>query len=310
MRTILATISAAVFLALGAPSAHAVAERAPHEANHRVCPEVAVVAARGSEQNMDLEPTRYVDGSIWESNGYEASVISALLTDAEARHVDATGESLLRDVPVLALDESVYPAALPLPVIVEEGEEIAALELASRVNRLLRETPLPTIAEEAATGFLASMRAGVNGTVPRIQEWEKTTGCAPQYLLVGYSQGALVLTAQEQELAEAGRLAGVLYLGNPLLTPDDPSAVGGAASGGLLRAVPAEVQRTASGVPRINYCLAGDFVCDTSLDALTSAASHGGVGRHEAYFTAEDADATDAVVAERFASWILQAQGR
>lgn len=310
MRTILAAVSVLAFLVLGAPPAHAAAEPAPQEANHRVCPDVAVVAARGSEQNTGLEPTRYADGSIWESNGYEASVINALLTDAEARHLDATGESLLRDVPVLALDESVYPASLPLPVIVEEGEEIAALELASRVRQLLGQTPLPVIANEAATGFLTSMRAGVTGAVPRIQEWEETTGCAPQYLLVGYSQGALVLTAQERELAEAGRLAGVLYLGNPLLRPGDPSTVGGADSGGLLRSVPAEMRRTAPETPRINYCLAGDFVCDTSLDALSSTASRGGVGRHEAYFTAEDVEATDTLVAERFASWILDAQGR
>ena len=78
-------------------------------ADNEQCPEVAIIAARGSEQNFATTPQRYAPNSPWESNGFEAENIAAGLHLAQQRHTAATGESLFHNVPVLALDEETYP---------------------------------------------------------------------------------------------------------------------------------------------------------------------------------------------------------
>lgn len=285
------------------PAAEA-SESAPDAAGQ--CPAVTVLAARGSEQDEDLVPTRYSDSAPWASNGFEAPTLRDFLQLSEQRHLTETGESLMAQVDVLALDDTVYPAALPLPALAEEGEELALDETARRVHELLSRTPAHQIAGEAAQAVMASVDSGIRGTGDVIAEYEATTGCQPGYILLGYSQGAVVLTAQEQELHESGRLLGAIYLGNPLLAAGDPSTVGQGRSGGLLGPVAERVLPTAPIPNRVNYCLAGDFVCAPTVDAATGALGDGG-GAHATYFLNEEFSADDLAVTDAFASWVTAA---
>ena len=52
-----------------------------------------------------------------------------------------------------------------------------------------------------------------------------------RFILIGYSQGAMILLEHERELARRGQLAGVVYFGNPNTAPRDPSTVGVAGGG-------------------------------------------------------------------------------
>ena len=299
--TIRVIASAALALLLLPTSAPAHAEAAGPDR----CPAVAVVAARGSEQSDHLDPTVYGEGSPYISNGYEAENIRGFLQYSEQRHVDQHGTSLLADVPVLALDVNHYPAALPIPAIAEKDEELEAAEAARRVGALLSATPAHVIVQDAVQGLLRSLRTGTTSVIPAIDNYEARTGCAPDYILIGYSQGAIVLTAQERELASQGRLAGALYLGNPLLKPGESNVVGSPhRGGGILSSLPADVLPTASeSVPRLNYCVTGDFACDlTDAAAMESIGSQG--GGHADYFLDIPRTADDAYVADTFADWI------
>ncbi|AGF73182.1 hypothetical protein [Corynebacterium halotolerans] len=267
------------------------------------CPEVVVLAARGSEQNSGLEPTRYSEQAPWVSNGFEGPNLRAFLQFAEQRHLEHTGESLLAEVPVLALNADVYPAALPLPALAEQGEELNPVETARRLGGVLEETPAHVIAGQALHAFRASVEGAAAGVGGVLADFEAASGCEPGYLLLGYSQGAIVLTLQEQWLHDAGRLAGAVYLGNPLLAPGDPGTVTGPVRGGALRAVPPGLRPGAEVPNRLNYCLPGDFTCDVDLDSLgTALTSHG--GPHTRYFLVEPASPWDAAVADQFAAWV------
>lgn len=78
----------------------------------------------------------------------------------------------------------------------------------------------------------------------------------------------MVLRVQEAKLEQEGRLKRAVYIGNPLLKPGDPVAVGdNTHTGGMLRDIKSEDFDT-SGIsatlPRIEYCRYGDIVCDQS----------------------------------------------
>lgn len=269
------------------------------------CPAVAIVAARGSEQNDDLLPTKYSDQSDLVSNGFEAEQLRSFLQFAESRHSEKTGGSLLAGVPVLALDDTIYPAALPLPALAEQDEELEPLETVYRLAAILEDQPAHMIVETAARDFGASLQTAIDGAPGVLAAGELETGCSPDYLFLGYSQGAMVLTALEQKLAEQGRLAGVLYLGNPLLRPGSGSVVGTPArGGGLLSSVPPSLlPEPAYGVDRINYCVRGDFACDTTPESLSASLASGG-GVHTEYFLGDVPSADDGLVADIFAGWI------
>lgn len=274
-----ATLLAGLSLAVAAPTASAQTV-APEQ-----CPDTAVLAARGSEQNNGLVPRRYAPESPWVSNGFEARHISQFLDYAQARHREQTGESLLANVPVIALDDSVYPAALPVPADLAEHH-------------------LPDVVDYALSEFLASLGAGIRYTSDFVNDWEAATGCTPDYILIGYSQGALVLNSQEERLAEEGRLRGALYLGNPLLQEEDPSIVGNhETAGGVLKSIPADWHQTAWEAPRMNYCLDGDLICDTSDKAAGISRSTPGTD-HVSYFNGPNFSEADAHVADTFAGWV------
>lgn len=268
------------------------------------CPEVAVVAARGSEQNDELTPMRYAPESRWESNGYEAENISGLITAASARHLEHTGEQLMTNVPVIGLDNSVYPAAMPLPELIQDGEDVDAAVFAQRASSVLSSRSPVEISSTAATAFDDSLRRGVSGTPGYLQAWEEATGCAPDYVLIGYSQGAMVLTAVEKQLAEQGRLRGVIYMGNPLLRPGDPSIVGKrVSSGGMAMALGDRWPRESGVSRRINYCLPRDIVCDLSPDTVAGQFGATG-GTHPEYYAEDAEDPSAGLVADTFAGWV------
>ena len=111
--------------------------------------------------------------------------------------------------------------------------------------------------------------------------YEAITECRPRYVVAGYSQGALVTTSVEKHLANTGRLEGAVTIGNPL------------------HKYPWVRERAS--LPdgkRVDYCLAGDFVCDFSLEAARDALSTK-AERHASYFlnepTAQDIRVIDAV---------------
>lgn len=299
-------LSAVLAVASAAPVAAGAAPARVTTPGADRCPEVTVLAARGSEQNDQIVPTRYSESAPWVSNGYEAQNLRAFLQFAESRYLARTGESLMDDVAVLALDEAVYPAALPLPALAEEGEELAPAETARRLHALSRETQAHVLADTAVTGFLTSLESGIRGVGDVLADYEAGTGCQPDYLLLGYSQGSIVLTEQERELYDAGRLVGAIYLGNPLLTAGHPSTVGQGRGGGLLGPVAAHLDTTAPTPNRINHCRAGDFVCDTSLEAAADALGSGG-GEHLTYYLDGKVDEGEAAVADAFASWVENA---
>ncbi|WP_026165885.1 hypothetical protein [Corynebacterium mastitidis] len=309
------TVALAASISVGG---HAPARAEEPERSAPRCPAVTVIAARGSEQNENLEPTRYSPEAPWVSNGYEEENIRAFLRFSEQRYRERTGGSLMSDVEVLPLDASVYPASLHVPRIAEVGEEMTPLETMRRIGALLRETPAHEIAGNAARGFLESVVRGTLSVDDVVGEHEAETGCQPQYVFFGYSQGAALLSARERDMQESlgGRLAGTLYIGNPMLAWGDPSLVGDPKNGvGLLGLSPLN-SRTLAAVDedhRLNYCLRDDFVCDAGWESASKALSGGG-GTHALYFlgaAADPASASDAenAMADAFARWVDEARG-
>lgn len=298
-------VSAAVVTLFAAPIALLAPSATAGPSTIADCPAVAIVAARGSEQSEFLDPTVYGQDSIYISNGYESENIRGFLHYAEQRHVERHGTSLLAGVPVLALDEGVYPAALPIPALADDDEKLNVLETTRRAGALLYTTPPHVLVTDATRGLRHSLRTGMDSALPFLASYEAETSCRPDYLLIGYSQGAIVLTAQEQALASQGRLAGSLYLGNPLLKPGDTPVAGNPRrGGGMLSPVPTTyLPVPAAGTPRLNYCVAGDFACDLTIGAAVDSLGSQG-GKHADYFLGDQRSEHDAYVADVFAEWI------
>lgn len=283
MKKLRGGLVATAVVVLGLSPTPATAGTAQPDAD-QLCPEIVVLAARGSEQNDDLEPTSYSPDSPWVSNGYEAENIRAFLHYAEARHREQTGTSLLAEVQVLGLDDSVYPARLSVPALAERGENLDMGQTGSRVWELLRQTPAHVIAQDALGGLIRGLTSGIAGTRGYVDAWEAHTGCSPGYILIGFSQGAVVLIPQEPWLQERGQLVASLYLGNPLHP-----------------VVEAGPSRSDS----LSYCIDGDFACNLTSSTGRAALANGG-GVHDEYFGAVDGRerAGDGEVADQFAEWI------
>lgn len=266
------------------------------------CPAVAVVAARGSGQNFQVVPTRYAAGAPV-SNGWEGETIRALLRTAEGRYAATHGgTSLMKDVDVIGLDPSYYPAtypAIPNPDIavpdglLPQARLVAALAI-----------PAANVALGAANQFTESVSVGRDGVMRGIDDYQNRTGCAPQYVLMGYSQGAMVVAEHERELARRGQLAGVIYLGNPMTRAGDWSTVGvpGGGAGGMIGWSPINSVSVAATNNRVNYCLPQDGVCDTSAQTLRESSGNG--GNHGRYFLAPSP--WDDQVVDSFGSWVDQ----
>ncbi len=250
------------------------------------CPAVVVIAARGSEQNTQIRPTRYSPEAPWTSNGFEEKVFKYLFRQLEAEHLRSTGESLMKDVYVMGLTDREYPASFPL-----RSPGSSAIE------------------------FPVSVSSGRASVVDAADRFEDSTGCTPKYLLAGYSQGTLVVGDQAQDFIDRDQYVGTFLLANPAQYPGDPSIVG---------AEPISSGLTSSlGLPRnrdehtISYCRIGDIVCDSSpgqflvagstalSSAVIPARSNSG-SSHTLYFTEDDR--YDKEVLDALAGWIVQAR--
>ncbi|MDO5098193.1 MAG: hypothetical protein Q4D85_05480 [Corynebacterium sp.] len=303
--------AAAVLLALlPVPVVHA------HEATP-VCPKVAIVAARGSEQNEEIQPTTYSEAAPQEfsSTGFEGPNIRGLLQHAESRYSQAHPmASLLKNVDVIDLNDDIYPAELYLPAIAEKGEEVSFAEAAQRLIGIVSKQAPDRIIYTAVTGLVEGMKHAKTAVPRYISDYEQHTNCRPSYILVGFSQGALLLSNLEKFFAATGRLAGVVYIGNPLLEKNHHHGlvIGGPESGtGLLGVVGERIRGKLSfakdvnyaDVPRINVCQRADFACDTTIHSLsTSARSRGGI--HNSYFQEETKTPEEDLAADELAKLI------
>lgn len=288
------------FLAAAVTAAVAPATIAtPVAAAQDSCPAVAVVAARGSGQTQ-VAPTSY-SGGPRTSNGWEGETMRAMLRTAESRYAATHGgASLMKDVDVIGLDPSYYPAAypaLPDPNVPIPDGTLARARLAADLA-----IPAVNVTLAAAGQFTESVTAGRDGVMRGIDDYQNRTGCAPQYVLTGYSQGAMVVAEHERELARRGQLAGVIYLGNPMTRAGDWSTVGvaGGGAGGMIGSLPVNSVSVAATDHRVNYCLPQDGVCDTSEQTLRE--SQGNGGNHGRYFLAPSP--WDNQVVDAFGSWV------
>lgn len=205
------------------------------------CPSVVAIAARGSEQNSQFRPTRYSPESPWTSNGFEERNIKAFFARMEQLQLETTGTSVMKDVYVLGLTNSEYSASFPL-----SSEGSSAISVSNSVS------------------------SGRQNVISAIDRFEGETGCTPDYLLVGFSQGVLVLDGQEQELIARDQYLGSLFVANPALQSDDPTVIGHQpTTGGLL----SSMEDPTTGTPKINYCLPGDIVCDRSFEQFSASGS-------------------------------------
>lgn len=229
-----------------------------------VCPSVVTLTARGSEED-EVYPPGPANGY---SNGYEGETLHRFLAYATAVHPDLFDPD---DRTVLALDADHYPARFPVG---EAGED-----------------PDPATVVNGVGLFIDSMARGLPGGLAAVEEFEDSTGCRPDYVGLGYSQGVAALTPVQHKLAAEGRLRGSVYLGNPFHRT--PGLIGGGAM---------------AGVPVHSYCLPDDFACDTGPRSIALALRDDeGAGAHETYFRDAAADPSAAGQGERAAADALAA---
>ncbi|MGV0361411.1 cutinase family protein [Corynebacterium minutissimum] len=276
----LSRIASSVAAAVMAVSALVIPQTATAPAAHadEHCPAVVFVAARGSGQNSQIYPTQYSNQGGRASNGWEGESIRAMLRNAES-HYQAThgGNSLMKDVYVLGLEPKYYPATFPEYTVPNVGLPSTAAQALGVVLQYAK--PVMNTAVSALDQFSHSVETGKRGVMSAINDYEGATGCHPQYILSGYSQGAMVIASHEKELANRGQLAGVVTFGNPLTRKNDPSVVGNTqGAGGPMGFMP---YPRATG-NRVDYCLPLDAVCDLSVGTLYAAEPTG--GSHGQYF--------------------------
>lgn len=254
------------------------------------CPRIEIVAARGTSE-IGIGPQKY--GSAV-SNGFEGKVLSRLLHFIEQRY----GPEIFDEVVITGIDDTVYRAEPRVPDTVgEPGPPNARKEAAWEL--IQKHGPIRTIVEPIAR----FMRSAFDGSVavPAAMEMKaQDTGCRAQTIVLGYSQGAIVLQPYELQLAREGRLVGTLMIGDPQLKIGQVNFGQPEHNGGLFAGSSLEPQQL---VPRFEYCKRKDFICDTSLDVA------GGLDVHQSYFDPQVMrDADEEAVAELLAQWVREGQ--
>ena len=148
-----------------------------------------VLVARGSDQNEEqgeyVGPQRY-SAKAPESTGFEGRNFAALFHQLEQRHPGA-----MDGVYVLALDPDSYPAAMNLPPLAQEGEDLGPLQLVQRAFGVLQQHSLGELAYSVTFGALDSLRTGARNAPKVVDDYEAATDCHPRWVAAGYSQGAL-----------------------------------------------------------------------------------------------------------------------
>lgn len=248
------------------------------------CPAVVAVVARGSGQNFGIYPTSYSNQGGQASNGWESVTFRAFFRHAENRY-QAThgGRSLMKDVYVMGLAPEYYPATYPDYDTPQISGTVAKQQVSALISKVV--APLARSGVAAAQQFNRSVQAGRSGTMRAIENYERRTGCKPDYILMGYSQGAMVTAEHEQELANRGQLAGAVYFGNPMTHRDDPANVGArrSAGGGVIGMLPNNSKSLAATHNRVNYCLPHDSICNMTGQTVENAIETRG-GTHGRYF--------------------------
>ena len=285
------------------------------------CPEVVIVAARGSEQNDDITPTRYSATAPAEfgSNGYEAENLQGLLHLAEQRYAEHhLGASLMEKVAVLGLDAEAFPARMYLPPLGEEGKEVSAQQLASNLSGILSSAPVSDLVNRPINEAVTGINQGIDTLPAVLNTFEQSSGCHPDYVYLGFSQGTVVLGSQEHLLAQQGRLRGAVYIGDPTFDQsrleEQDLLIGNPIVGrGIIPQIPpgtpereALLRRHApAAVPHLYYCLAEDYSCDFSAPAAIKAI-HGQGGPHVEYFLHPQPTPADLRVADILITWLRQ----
>ncbi|APT92081.1 hypothetical protein CPHO_03320 [Corynebacterium phocae] len=293
---------------IGVAVAATVTTLAVPAAQAQTCPAVVVVAARGSGQNGHIYPTRYSGQEPFASNGWEGETIRAMLHTVESRYrATHGGQSVMRDVYVLGLSPQDYPATYPEYTV----PNVAVPQSLPEVISIAQQWTIPVINTgiRVAQEFFASVGTGRSGVMRAIDGYERASGCRPQYILTGFSQGAMILAEHERDLAARGQLAGVVYMGSPNTAAGDPFTVGNTTGwGGILGWWPFNnTVASRATVNRVNYCLPLDGVCDISRENLEAARAAGG-GNHGRYFLW--GSQWDAHVADQVGRWVDQVRFR
>lgn len=251
---------------------------APPAGAEEACPQVVAIAARGSDQNADkgefVGPQRYGART---STGYEGKNLAGFFHLVDARH-----PGLMDDVYVLALDEQTYPAAMGLPPLAQEGEDLTPPMVAQRLVNILTTYSLPDLARRATVGVVESVWYGMHRAPEAVAEYERTSGCRPRYIAVGYSQGVVVNKGLERQIP----LGGAVAIGNPL----QPGT-------GMVSWLPLP----GADLKRVSYCLDIDFVCRLNGENAMRAAETK-ARDHASYFVQPRAE--DEKIADTFAEWV------
>ncbi|AWT26655.1 MULTISPECIES: hypothetical protein [Corynebacterium] len=209
------------------------------------CPATVIVAARGSEETSTT-PARY-EGTDLPSNGWEGDTIRRFISYLATAHPEAVSGGR---VAAAGVDADHYPARLPVP-------------------RELAEFNAVTIAQDVAL-FVDSVVKGVPGGLEQVKSWEEESGCRPDYVTVGYSQGVLPVMAVQQWASDRGRLRGVISVGSPF--GGEPGTVG-------------TVAEAPDGVPSMNICATYDVICAHDMESLGEALEAPyELGAHTEYF--------------------------
>lgn len=269
---------------------------APEIEQTEKCAETVVLVARGSDQNTDGKDILPRQTTAGYSNGYEGENLRVLVDKVQ------WGPGTR----VLPLDADAYPADMQLPTLFKDEEDAELSSAALRIGEVLRNRPAEGYVAYSLGATRRSLERGAAGLVAQVDAIE-ATGCRPNYVIIGYSQGAVLAQMQEKTIRDrtSGRLRGVVYVGNPLLRPGE-TRFGGATGNGALAGwtgmqIPGLPNTEATwDVPRLNYCVPGDFVCDTTLGhALEALANASGV--HAEYFITPRE--TDQVVVDTLEEW-------
>lgn len=242
------------------------------------CPQVVAIAARGSDQNADkgefVGPQRYGSRT---STGYEGRNLAGFFHYVDARH-----PGLMDEVYVLALDEQTYPAAMGLPPLAQEGEDLSPPMVAERLAHIVTTYSLPDLARRATVGAVESVWRGMHRAPEAVAEYERTSGCRPRYIAVGFSQGVVVNKGLERQIP----LDGAVAIGNPL----QPGT-------GMMSWLPLP----GANIRRVSYCLDTDFVCRFNGDNAMRAAETK-ARDHASYFVQPRPQ--DEKIADTFAEWV------
>ncbi|WP_082921201.1 cutinase family protein [Rhodococcus sp. HS-D2] len=155
------------------------------------CPKAVIVALRGSGEGS-IGPQNY--GNI-SSSGWEGNTLSRLLKRAYSTFPE------IADIPVLGVDESYEAISVPLGA--------------------------------ATNTFERSIASGVRGTIATYDLFrvQKHRDCAPQMILLGYSQGAAVARKVAAAVESRGVATAVMTVGDPMQKPDADGVFGGGSNG-------------------------------------------------------------------------------